>query len=189
MVAKAEVVEDTGTGSILEVVRVISLVPEVGEADELGVRDDVPETGLLVAAEAVGEVPEEVSVEQVLVVLILEASLEDVVVLELEGVLQTLVTDTGTHGRSEPLTKVDINGEAAERLEVNILAGNGVGTSAEADEPVVPEAVGLIRTADNVAILVTVAILLRAGGEGESEESCYCKSSKNKFDTFHVKII
>ena len=67
MLSKTEIVEDTGID--YELLIPASLVVELNPvATEASVRDDIPETGLLVAGESVGHVPHEVDQSGILLV-------------------------------------------------------------------------------------------------------------------------
>ena len=63
-----------------------------------------------------------------------------------------------------------------------------VNTGTDTDKPVVAEFIGFIGATNDLTILVAVAILLRIGAEGEAQETCYCKCTKNSFNTFHFFI-
>ena len=114
---------------------------------------------------------------------------------------KTHVTDTGTDGRGEPLTDEDIYTKTANALEVDGIVGSplggtggvtilakapdtGVVTGTDTDEDVVKGLVGLVGTANDFAVLVTIVVLLSGGVHGE-EEACSCKGSEDNFDTFH----
>ena len=131
------------------------------------VRDEVPETGLLVATDAAGDVPEEVAVE------IVHPSLGDLTALG--GVLEAVPADAHTQGRREPLTEVEVRSNTHLAQAVTLLE-EGVDTGTEGDEGVIESTVGHVRTTDHVAIRVAVGILLRKGVEGE-EKACRSKDS------------
>lgn len=175
--AKTEGVEETCTCTELPVLGVTSKT----ECAKLSVRNKIVETGLFVTVDRLEHVPESVYMEEVLIPLLNGATNIGLVVCT---VLDTTVTSAETEGRGKPLTNVCVYCETAD-VEVHLGTNGSVCTGTNTDEPVVPEFVGLIRTANNVSVLVTVAILLCRSIEGESEETCYCKCSENSFDTFH----
>ena len=178
-VAKTEGVEETYTCTVLFI---LSVASELKKA-ELSVRDKVVETGLFVTVDRLEHVPHSVYVEEVLIPLTVLNS-GPVTVLKVDTVLDTTVTCAETEGRGKPLTNVNVYCKTAD-VEVHVAAYSCVNTCTNTDEPVVPEFVRLVRTANYVAVLITVAILLSVGAEGDAEETCYCKSSENSFDTFH----
>lgn len=177
--AKTEGVEETYTCTKLVILGVASKVKKT----ELSVRDKVVETGLFVTVDRLEHVPHSVYVEEVLIPLtVLDSG--PVTLLKIDAVLDTTVTCAETEGRGKPLTGVYVYCKTAD-VEVHVAAYSCVNTCANTDEPVVPEFVRLVRTANNVAVLITIAVFLSAGAEGNAEEACYCKSSENSFDTFH----
>ena len=110
----------------------------------------------------------------------------------LEGALvgETVIVNTETILRGEPLTDIHIKSETGSDNPVNCSVVTGVDTRVQAnttaDKPVVAESVGLVRTTHNVSVGVTICILLSETADGE-EEACCCKSSKN-FHTFHNRL-
>ena len=150
---------------------------------KLCVRDKLVETSLFVTVDSIEHVPHSVYMEEVLIPLtVLNRGPETV--LKFETVLNTTVTCTYTNGRSDPLTDVSVYCETTD-VELHAASSGSVYTSAYANEPVVPEFVGFIGSANNVSIFVTVSVLLCISSEGEAQEACNCKSSENSFDTFH----
>ena len=177
--AKTEGVEETCTCTELIVLSVASKVKKT----ELSVRDKVVETCLFVTVDRLEHVPHSVYVEEVLIPLtVLNSGPETV--LKIDTVLDTTVTCAETEGRGKPLTSVYVYCETAD-VEVHAATYSCVNTCTNTDEPVVPEFVRLVRTANNVAVLITIAVLLSVSAEGDAEEACYCKCSENSFDTFH----
>jgi hypothetical protein len=112
------------------------------------------------------------------------------------GVENTLITDTGTDSRGEPLTEIDLSGKTTLTLEigpseiihefltVEPVPDTSVPTSTYANESIVEGLVGLISTANDVAVLVTIVVLLSESVHRE-EEACCSKNSNDSFDTFH----
>ena len=183
LLAETELVAETGTSGILIVAeRALEAVTVTGNEDtHRGVRDDVPETGLLVAGEQVGDIHHIVSVKIVERNVLAGSTVPSTVRL----VVQTVPAETKTGNRGDPLADIDFGSEAEVALETAVI--NSVDTSAKIEEPVVPQAVGLISTADDVTIGVAIGILLRGSVEGDSQERCSSKNSENSFDTFHIE--
>ncbi len=179
VLSKTERVDQTCTKTPLVLVCLTS--PEV---TGLAVRNKIPNAGLFVTPDRVESVPHKIYVNKVLIPLIvlekirLSVSVVCNGVLNIKSVLNTAVTDTKTNGRSDPLTNVCLYCYTA-NLEIKLRAKGSVYTSAKVDEPVVPEFVRLIRTANNFAVLITITILLCISIEGECQKTCYCKCSKN----------
>ena len=142
------------------------------------IRNEVPDAGLLVTADGVGEVPEEVTVD------VVERSLVEFTTLG--GVLETVPAGADTDGRGEPFADVEIGSEA-ELAETVGLFKDGVGTGTDTDEGVVEETVGHIGTTDDVTVRIAIAILLRKGVKGE-QDTCRSKNTE-QFDTFHKHIL
>jgi hypothetical protein len=188
-VAQTENVEETGTSGILEVV-LSTLLEGVGTEGDIqdthsGIGNEVPETGLFVATDGVGDVPEEITVY---IVETETAAGEHSRVLESDlGVVpQTVITQTHTDGGSPPLTEVEVNGEAdvAPTLRSANGRNDGVDTGTDTDEGIVKGLVGLVSTANDLTVLVTIVVLL-SGCAHREKEACCSKYSKNSFDTFH----
>ena len=92
---------------------------------------------------------------------------------------------TDTDGRGEPLTEGDVRSKT-DTADRRIL-GEGesaVNTGTYTNKDVVKGLVGLIRTANDITVLVAICILLSESVHGE-KEACSCKSSNKHFDTFH----
>ncbi|MBQ7611146.1 MAG: hypothetical protein IJU74_08605 [Bacteroidales bacterium] len=102
-------------------------------------------------------------------------------------VLQTFPTHASTNARGKPLTDESVDSQAI-TIELNQVRHSTVNTGTDTDKPVVAEFVGFIGATDNLAVFVAVTILLRIGAEGEAQETCYCKCTKNSFNTFHFFI-
>src|SRR5574344_28494 len=92
-------------------------------------------------------------------------------------------TNTSTYRWGEPFAKVYI-GSNTIFTEITIVV-NGVYTSADTDKPIVPKAVCLVSATDDLAIGVTIVVLLCIGIEGDGKEGCACKDSKNTLNSFH----
>ena len=140
--------------------------------------NEIPDTGLFVTADGVGDVPEQVAMDVVVRGLLQFTALG--------GVVDTVPAGAETDGRAEPLADGDVraNPELAEAI---VALEDGVHTGAEADEHVVESAVGHIGTTDDLTIRTAVGILLRKSVEGK-EKTCSCKDS-DEFDDFHDTII
>ena len=164
---QTEVIEDTGATDPL-------VVFVSDKTTEGSIRDNIPETGLLVARESVRDVPKSVSVN------ILLGEFAHLLSL----VLQTFPTHASTNARGEPLTDETVDSQAV-TIKLDQVRNSAVDTGTDTDKPVVAEFVGFIGTTDNLAVFVAVTILLRIGAEGEAQETCYCKCTKNSFNTFH----
>ena len=121
-VAETEFVQDTDTDGPLvlnlAVVTIENLVVRALETKPASgsIRNDIPETGLLVAAESVGDVPEEICMCIVHCIPVTCTIVDHggVTRLYLEGVVDAPITDPGTNARSEPLAEVCLNCKTAE---------------------------------------------------------------------------
>ncbi len=180
MLSKTERVDETCTKTPL-IVRI--LYPEV---TCLEVRDKLVETSLFVAPDSVDSIPENVEVYIVLIELGICHLRIPTMTLKIKSVLYAAVTETETNGRSNPLTHASLNTKTTD-FEVKTGTVCSVSTCTNGEEPVVPELVRFIRTANNVAVLITISILLCVSIERECQKTCYCKCSKNGFQTFHNK--
>ena len=174
--AEAEHIEEADTGGefLVTLEGELAVVLAHDQKAGGGVRNEAPEASLLVAVDAVGEVPEEVAVE------IVVGSLVELAALG--GVEEAMPAGTDTDGGAEPLAEVQVRGKT-DLAHAELLLDDGVHAGAEADERVVESAVGHIGTTDHLTVRIAVAVLLRHGVEGE-EEACSSKDS-DEFDDFH----
>ena len=132
------------------------LVVEDAHCTEVCVRDEVPETGLLVAAYGVGNVPHNIAVE------IPELEFLDELVIDacklgtVHTAGETLIADAHAEIRDEPLADIDVEGTA---YTAGIAVGTvhkDVYTACSSYEPVSAKTVGEIRTAYDLAVLIPV---------------------------------
>jgi hypothetical protein len=126
-VADAEVVEDTRSNTPLVIDLVIAFTILVGRILKTypscsDIRNNIPETGLLVATKSIGDVPKQVGVDvlEELEVSITIVNQGRVSRLEVERVVQTVETEPETYCRSEPLTDVEVDCRTAE-AELGLL--------------------------------------------------------------------
>ena len=187
-VAEPEVVEETEAETPLTVAidtLVISgLVVAALGLDITGteIRNEIPETGFLVSADGVGNVPEDINVTGGETEFAFSVGHELITILDSSGKAEALESYTGTDRRGEPLADESISGEG--ELTVNTMSEEGVDTGATADEPVVCETVGLVGTANDIAVFVTVVVLLSVCADGE-KETCRRNNSQNQTNTSH----
>ena len=179
VLAETEVIQDTETGSELPTMHSGNVLSPGVEVTESSIRNDVPETGLLIAAQSVGKVPQQVSMDQVEVV--------ELAIVVSTAVLSFIApsspAETCTDGRSEPLTEVDISSKT-ELTEILVVV-NRVYTSAKADKPVCTARIGFIRTAYYLTVLVTIAIFLSVNAEGKTKKRHHSGNSEDCFECFH----
>ena len=155
----------------------------IGDADTgAGICNPAPCTGLLVTVYKSAQIEQIIKAKPVL-------PLVDTIVGE------TVIGNTETVFRSKPLTHISIQTDARHHEELSfqdsiptVITGveTVIQTDTTADKPVVPEGVGLVGTAHNVSVGVTICILLSETADGE-QEACCCKGSKD-FHTFHNRL-
>ena len=185
---KTELIEDTETPNPVT----LDLTVNIQQIQTGGdIRNHIPDAGLFVTAEGVSGAPEEVTVDNVLG--------NDIALLV---ILNTVPAQTAADERGPPFTCIDIHcqttltGDERNARDLEGIQMDGpvcqvktcIPTNTNADERVVKGLVGLISTADDVAVLVAIGILLSESAGGE-EEACCCKDSKDSFDTFHNKVL
>ena len=115
------------------------------------IRDEVPEACLLISAESVGHVPEEISMK----IHVSEFS-QDLILFDIQ--FDALIAYAHSDCRCEPFSEIGINTRAD--LECIPFIPECVDSARDADKPVVAEAVSLIGTSETLAIAIPDAILL-----------------------------
>ena len=169
-VLKREVVKETTTESPCRVA--------IHEVDTGGRINAPAVTSLLVTLDEVSKVEEDINATEELE--ILEAFLSYALGAKTETVF----------GRN-PLAGGNLCIKTGNGEERNLGAVGGVENvicaEAEADKPVVTESGGLIGTANDVAVLVNIGILLSENVHRE-KEACCSKNSKDSFHTFHNRV-
>ena len=106
-----------------------------------------------------------------------------------------MICKTKTILRGEPLSTVHIKTDTrcckvrhTTRCRCYVTCvKTSIQTNTAANEPVVTKCIGLIRAANDIAVLVAITILLSESVHGE-EEACCSKNSEDCFHTFHNRV-
>ena len=143
---------DTGTESPTGVGFGSAIVSVICNADaSRRISNPAPVASLLIAVDEAGEIEQDIKT--------------CIVLPEAETIVgDTVVADTETVLGSEPLTNKNIKtktGQGEDRKSTTITSVDTiVSTNASTNKPVVAESVGLVRSANDVAVCVTIRILL-----------------------------